>query len=198
MINLMMFEPLLSMSVRKRLTILWGSITFIAVIVIYFFAIPYYEESVRIEGMIEQQQKLLASRQAMAADLPKKRQEFADLEKRLTEALAMLPKKSQIPDLLEQVSWSVKDSGLQMLSFEPKAEIMGELYAEVPVNFSVRGSYRQFMFFLKSVGEIPRIVLIKNIKIDHKDGAPMLDIQGQVTTYRFVEASEKPSAANKQ
>jgi type IV pilus assembly protein PilO len=133
------------------------------------------------------QKLLLRKNQNLAQDLPRKKKEYAKLEKQLRVALNMLPKKSQIPDLLENVSWAGKDSGLEFRNFIPGSEISRQIYAEVPVSFNISGSYRQLLTFLKRVGEMPRIVDVKNLTLLQTKAGNELTVQGQVVTYRFVE-----------
>jgi type IV pilus assembly protein PilO len=136
---------------------------------------------------LEQQKVQLARNRKLASDLPKKKAEYEKLQKQLKMALNMLPKKSQIPDLLESVSWAGKDSGLEFSEFKPLVEIPKQFYAEVPVDFSVSGTYRQLATFLKRVGEMPRIVDIKNLSVSQSKTGQQLEVKGQAVTYRFIE-----------
>jgi len=110
----------------------------------------------------------------------------------------MLPKKSQIPDLLENVSWAGKDSGLEFKTFKPGREISKQIYAEVPVAFNISGSFRQLLTFLKRVGEMSRIVDVKNMQLSRGKSAGMLAVKGQAVTYRFVEAGAKKGRKGQQ
>jgi len=112
-------------------------------------------------------------------------------------ALNMLPKKSQIPDLLENVSWAGTDSGLEFAMFTPQPERVKQIYAEVPVAVNMTGSYRQLLTFLKRVGEMPRIVSVRDLVVSSKGSTGNLSIKGSVMTYRFVEVKAKRKAKRK-
>ncbi len=185
-LNLDFLRPLLPLPLWQKVTAL-VAIALVMIVAYYFLAWEPTQVEIEAEqARVEQQRILLKKNQRLARDLPKKRAEFAKLEKQLKVALNMLPKKSQIPDLLEDVTWAGKDSGLEFSVFQPRSESVKQIYAEVPVDISVTGTYRQLLTFLKRVGEMPRIVAIKNLKISQGKGE-RLAITGNVVTYRFVE-----------
>jgi len=186
-LNLDLLRPLLPLPLWQKLVAL---IVIVIVIVAGYFFLgwqPLQQDIESQQAQVEQQRIILKKNQRLAKDLPRKRAEFAKLEKQLKVALNMLPKKSQIPDLLESVSWAGKDSGLEFSVFKPKGESPKQVYAEVPVDISVKGTYRQLLTFLKRVGEMPRIVAIKNLNITQSKAGGDLLVKGNVITYRFIE-----------
>jgi len=186
-VNLDFLRPLLPLPTWQKFVAL--AVIVVVLIVAYFFLgwEPLQQQIANQQAQVEQQRVVLKRNQMLAKDLPKKRLEFAQLEKQLKVALNMLPKKSQIPDLLESVSWAGKDSGLEFSTFKPKGESVKQIYAEVPVDIQVTGSYLQMLTFLKRVGEMSRIVAVKNLNISQAKAGGNLLIKGNVMTYRFVE-----------
>lgn len=142
-------RPLLPLPLWQKLSVL--AVAFVLVVAVYLYMgwMPLQEAIEEQKAQVEVQQLMLLKNQKLARDLPRKQEEYAKLEKQLTVALNMLPKKSQIPDLLENVSWAGKDSGLEFKSFIPQTEVTRQIYAEVPVNFNISGSYKQLLTFLK-------------------------------------------------
>jgi len=187
-------RPLLPLPVWQKLLTLVVTFTVIVAAYIYLGWMPIQEEITRQESQLKMQQSLLVKNQRLAHDLPRKQKEYANLEKQLKVALNMLPKKSQIPDLLENVSWAGKDSGLEFRIFKPEQEVAKQIYAEVPVSLQITGSFRQLLTFLKRVGEMPRIVDIKNLTLTQAKNDELF-VQGKAVTYRFVEA--KPESEPK-
>jgi len=186
-LNLDFLRPLLPLPLWQKLIAL---VVIIVVIIAGYYFLgwqPLQQDIESQQAQVEQQRIMLKKNQRLAKDLPRKRAEFAKLEKQLKVALNMLPKKSQIPDLLESVSWAGKDSGLEFSVFKPKGESPKQIYAEVPVDISVKGTYRQLLTFLKRVGEMPRIVAIKNLKVTQSNAGGELQVNGNVITYRFIE-----------
>jgi len=190
-LNLDFLRPLLPLPLWQKLVAL--IVIVIVIIAGYFFLgwQPLQQDIESQQAQVEQQRIILKKNQRLAKDLPRKRAEFAKLEKQLKVALNMLPKKSQIPDLLESVSWAGKDSGLEFSVFKPKGESPKQIYAEVPVDISVKGTYRQLLTFLKRVGEMPRIVAIKNLNITQGKAGGDLLVKGNVITYRFIEKGKQ-------
>lgn len=191
------FRPILPLPLWQKLLAL--AVT-VAVIVAVYFSLGWEPLQLEIEqqqAQVKLQEGRLIKNKRLAHNLPRKQQEYAELEKQLKVALNMLPKKSQIPDLLENVSWAGKDSGLEFKMFRPEKEVNRQIYAEVPVSFNVTGSFRQLLTFLKRVGEMPRIVDVKNLRLTAgKDGGD-LSVDGQAVTYRFVEETPQKTRAGK-
>jgi len=186
-LNLDFFRPVLPLPIWQKL------LGLLALIVILFAAyfmlgwVPVQDEIDQEQGQVEQQRMLLKKNQRLAQNLPKKRAEYEKLKKQLAIALELLPKKSQIPDLLESVTRAGIDSGLEFTVFKPRGESVKQIYAEVPVDIVVTGTYRQLLTFLKRVGEMQRIVAVKNLKLSNGKTSGLLSVTGNVMTYRFVE-----------
>lgn len=183
-------RPILPLPLWQKLVALLLTVVCIAAAYFYLGWMPIQQEIEAQQGALKAQQIKLQRNQRLAHDLPRKQKEYADLERQLVVALDMLPKMSQIPDLLDSVSWAGKDSGLVFKNFKPGRETTRQIYAEVPVDLDVSGSYRQLLTFLKRVGEMSRIVDVKNLKLTQKKD-DSLNVTGKVVTYRFVEEQGK-------
>jgi len=193
-VKLSMYEslrPLLPLPLWHKLLFLLAAFALIIASYFYMGWMPLQEAITQQQSAMQLQQSRLVRNQHLAHDLPRKQKEYARLEKQLKVALNMLPKKSQIPDLLENVSWAGKDSGLEFKTFKPGKEVTKQIYAEVPVAFKISGSFRQLLTFLKRVGEMPRIVDVKNMKLSGGEPGRILSVTGLAVTYRFVEAQAK-------
>src|SRR3989338_11045492 len=90
---------------------------------------------------------------------------MAQLDGRLKEAVAQLPDRKEIPDLLSSISNKVKESGLDILIFRPRAENIQEFYAEIPVDIVVKGGFHSVATFFDEVGRLNRLVNIANIEL---------------------------------
>ncbi|MDX8397889.1 MAG: type 4a pilus biogenesis protein PilO [Mariprofundaceae bacterium] len=189
-LNLDFLRPLLPLPLWQKFVALLVVVLVIATAYFFLGWEPVQQDIESQQAQVEQQRMLLKKNQRLARDLPKKRAEFEKLEKQLKVALNMLPKQSQIPDLLESVTWAGKDSGLEFSLFKPKGESIKQIYAEVPVDINIVGTYRQLLTFLRRVGEMPRIVAVKNLNISQSKAGGMLQVKGNVITYRFVEKPE--------
>ena len=184
-------RPLLPLPLWQKAAAVTAGFVLILAAYIYLGWMPVQDAIAGQKQQVAQQQIILRRNQMLAKDLPRKRKEYARLEKQLTIALNMLPKESEIPDLLENVSWAGKDSGLEFKAFKPMGEASKQFYAEVPVDIDVSGNYNQMLTFLKRVGEMPRIVDVHNLTLSQSVAGGQLSIQGKVVTYRFIEQPEK-------
>jgi len=180
-------RPMLPMPLWQKLLFLL--LTFALIGATYFSLgwVPLQQHITEQQSQLKMQHIILLKNKRLAHDLPRKQKEYASLEKQLKVALNMLPRKSQIPDLLENVSWAGKDSGLVFKRFKPGKDVNKQIYAEVPVSFNISGSFRQLLTFLKRVGEMPRIVDVKRMVLKKGAADDMLSVTGQAVTYRFVE-----------
>ena len=174
-----------------KVLVLVGIVVAIIIAYVFLFWSPLQTAIEAEKVQVENQRLLLKKNQRLASDIPKKKEEYKKLQVQLKVALNMLPKKSQIPDLLEGVTWAGKDSGLEFSKFKPGDESVKSIYAEVPVSLTVVGTFRQLMTFLKRVGEMSRIVDIKNLDLSLNRKGQKLKIKGQAVTYRFVEGGTK-------
>jgi len=192
-------RPILALPLwQKILTLI---VAFIVIIGVYYsLGWSPLQQKIEQQKVQERVQRIrLIKNRRLAHNLPRKQREYAELEKQLRVALDMLPKKSEIPDLLESVSWAGKDSGLEFKTFKPESEVSRQIYAEVPVAFDLSGSFRQLLIFLKRVGEMPRIVDVKHLRLSAGKNGEGLSVAGQAVTYRFVEKqSEKTRARRRQ
>jgi len=180
-------RPMLPLPLWQKLLFLLTTFGLIGATYFSMGWMPLQEGITQQHSQLRLQQTILMKNQRLAHDLPRKQKEYAQLERQLKVALNMLPKKSQIPDLLESVSWAGKDSGLVFKTFKPGRDVNKQIYAEVPVSFKISGSYRQLLTFLKRVGEMPRIVDVKRMTLTKGTSGEGLSVTGQAVTYRFVE-----------
>jgi type IV pilus assembly protein PilO len=136
-------------------------------------------------------------KQQKAANLEEYKEQLAEIEKTFGDLLRQLPDKTQVPELLVDVSQTGLASGLEFELFKPGGEIAKDFYAELPIEIRVIGNYMEFGAFVSGLASLPRIVTIHNIKIapnNNKDatgkrsaGKDPLVMSATVKTYRYLE-----------
>jgi len=181
----------------------WQCVTGLALVVMlmvggYVFTIwmPLEDKIAGVEKSILSEERILLRNQRTARDLPRKKLQFEEMKKQLELARSMLPEKSQIPDLLDGVSRAGKHAGLEFSVFQPLTEVKKELHAEVPVALRMTGTFRQMALFLNTVGEMQRIVEIKDLNFSEGKGDE-LNMKGQAITYRLLDDQEIKQAQQK-
>lgn len=181
-----------------------GIIAGIAVLLIglYWFLVyrSQAEELANKRAVLTKKQQKLNEQKMILANLPKFRQETAEMKVKRQEALKQLPNKKDIDKLLKDVSNNAIDSGLEVLLFKPEKEVTKNFYAEIPVELKLSGTYHDFGLFYDKVANFPRIVNISDIAIEAekrkaktKSAENVLYASCTAKTYKFIEeqAGEK-------
>ncbi len=177
-------------------------ILIVLTLAVYFFVIQS-----GLESDIASLKNTIRMRKAELAELQKnliKVKEFETntkrLEKKLKEALSLLPEKSEIPTLLEKVSNLAEKAGLDIQEFQPLPEMQQDFYVKVPVKLKLAGSYHEMMNFFDAVSKLRRVVNITQVDMVRrnkgvagfmKDGnKTIVDVNCLGVTFRFAGKDE--------
>lgn len=139
-------------------------------------------------------------KQRKAANLEAYKVQLKDMEQSFGTMLRQLPGKTEVPNLLVDISQVGLAAGLQEKLFQPGAEIRRDFYAELPIAIKLTGSYHQFGSFLSGIAALPRIVTLHDITIapESKDGSPdQLVLQVTAKTYRYLGEGEEGDTKDK-
>ena len=172
----------------------------VAIAGLYYYLI-HRHGAVQIAEKEAQLQSLEAERNQLQAKLKRKDKlmaEITEVEAHLKQVTTQLPEQKEIPELLRQVSNLGRDSGLDITLFRQRGENLHDLYAEVPVEMTVRGGYHQIALFFEKVRHLNRIVNIGNISIRDPqmiDGRLQVEGAFSATTYRFLTEEEQARIA---
>ena len=79
--------------------------------------------------------------------------------------LRQLPQKTEVADLLVEISQTGLSNNLEFSLFKPSGEIRKEFYAELPVNIKVTGTYHDFGGFATGIAALARIVTIHDVNM---------------------------------
>ena len=148
-------------------------------------------------------------KQGRAANLEPLKQQLVQMEQQLQQMLRQLPSKTEMPDLIVDISQTALATGITNELFQPGGEQPKEFYAEKPIALRMVGSYHQFGGFVSGVASLPRVVIMTmhdiSLKPRAKDGGAItpnspLELAGTVKTYRYLDEDEvaKQEAASKQ
>jgi type IV pilus assembly protein PilO len=127
-------------------------------------------------------------RQAINLDLH--RQQLREIDTQFGALLKQLPNKSQMDALLVDINQAGLGRGLQFELFKPAAaEMRREFYAELPIDVRVTGTYHDMGAFASDVGQLSRIVTLKDVNIiAAKDGNLTMDAIAR--TFRYLDDDE--------
>lgn len=183
---------------QQKIGILAGLIIFLLVIGYFYVYLPGDEKVTKLAEEITGVRGDRDRKKALSANLPKLQKELQEWDAKLKAAVAQLPDRKEIPDLLSSLSTKAREAGLEILLFRPRAENFQEFYAEIPVDIVVRGGFFNAVTFFDEVGKLNRLVNIDNIDLKNpKVGGDQvaLEISTLATTYRFLDEAERKKVA---
>ena len=125
-----------------------------------------------------------------AANLEAYRVQIIELDDTFGALLKQLPKDTEVPGLLEDITEVAYGSGLSMKAISLQPEQVSEFYVELPIKIDVTGDYHDFGSFVSGVAALPRIVTLHNYSIKQADSG-LLNMVIEAKTYRYkAEASQ--------
>lgn len=132
------------------------------------------------------------TKHAKAVNLDLYKQQLADIEKSFGTLLRQLPGKTEMDNLLVDISQSGTQAGLQQELFQPQPTQSRDFYAEVPIKIRLTGSYHQMGEFVSNIAALPRIVTLHDVGIRSASGKAddklIMDVTAK--TYRYLDADE--------
>lgn len=143
-----------------------------------------------------------ADKQAKVVNLEELKQQLDEMREMLRQLLRQLPSKTEMPELLVDISQTALSAGLQTQLFKPGPELVKEgFYAEKPIELRMLGTYHQFGAFISGVAALPRVVILTmhDVSLKPVTGGAVgeLSLEGTVKTYRYVEEGESEGAGVK-
>ncbi len=164
----------------------------------YMYFKPQHEEFDSLVAKEATLREEFEQKQERAANLQAYREQLQQIELVLQQMLRQLPGKTEMPDLLVDISQAALASGITNELFEPQVEITKDFYAEKPISLRMVGSYHQFGDFMSNVASLPRVVILTmhdiSLKTNERDAnAPpgQLILEGTVKTYRYLDEEEQ-------
>lgn len=143
------------------------------------------------------------NKQQRAANLDAYKAQLGEMERSFGAMLRQLPGKTEVPNLLVDISQTGLAAGLQEKLFQPGSEKSNGFYAELPIKIKLVGSYHQFGAFVSGIAALPRIVTLHDIQIapsDKEKGVyDNLTMDVTAKTYRYIEdeGGVSPAVAKK-
>lgn len=138
-------------------------------------------------------------KQSINLDLYK--EQMVEIERTFGALLKQLPDKSQMDGLLTDINQVGLARGLEFELFKPGKEVIGDFYAEMPIQIKVVGSYHDLGGFATDVSKLSRIVTLNDVVISNASGTKKtkqtsqpadssLVMETVAKTYRYLDANE--------
>jgi len=167
-----------------------------------FYYFVFTSQMPRLERAEQEELELRASfeqKQKKAANFDAYQDQLAEIERSFGTMLRQLPGKTEIPNLLVDISQTGLAAGLQEELFQPMAEIQKDFYAEKPIKIRLKGKYHEFGKFVSDIAALPRIVTLHDIEITQgrDSGSSGGDLTLNVTakTYRYLDEDDETGNA---
>ena len=162
----------------------------------YFYVSSQQDDLASLAGKETQLRQEFTTKQAKAVNLDALQQQLDEMKDMLRQLLRQLPSRTEMPELLVDISQTALSAGLETELFQPGAEIPKDFYAEKPIQLRMVGNYHQFGTFISGVASLPRVVILTlhDVSLTPKDKSGMLVLQGTVKTYRYLEDDESAEA----
>ena len=133
-------------------------------------------------------------KQNQASNLDDYKSQMEQMKRSFGTMLRQLPSKTEVDDLLQDVSQTGLKNGLQIDLFKPESEIPAEFYAELPITIKMTGDFHEFGKFVSDVASLPRIVTLHDFSItpvkNNETKEVSLMMQATAKTYRYLDEEE--------
>jgi type IV pilus assembly protein PilO len=153
--------------------------------------VPAYEKVQALEA--NELRPRFENRQRKAANFDAYKSQLAEIEQSFGAMLRQLPGKTEVPNLLVDISQTGLAAGLDEELFRPEPELMKDFYAELPIQIRLTGTYHELARFVSDVAALPRIVTLHNVELEQQPdgmaGALVMDVTAK--TYRYLEEGEE-------
>lgn len=167
------------------------------------FYMVFYSDLADQVGKLE---KVRANLEIQKSQYEEKKQKYmafrAEVKKLLRKKKALLkelPTTAEIPSFLQSLHAQAELAGLNIKTFRKQKENNKGFYGEIPVRMAIEGTYHQITRFFYSVGNLKRIVTVRDVLLSagkgpgaaNKSGV-LLDAKFVASTFRFIEKKAPP------
>ena len=173
------------------------AIWFVALTILLIYFVVWNQKQPDLERAQGEERTLrdeFTNKHAKAVNLEVYKGQLKDIERSFGALLRQLPGKTEVPNLLVDISQTGVAAGLEEKMFQPLAEQRKDFYAEQPFRLRLIGSYHQFGEFVSGIAALPRIVTLHDIEIRavNANGKDFDNLTLDLTakTYRYLDEEE--------
>ncbi len=132
----------------------------------YVFVLsPAHARKAALETRLAALQRDLDEASTQVGELARYRQEKVEYEKRLGVMAERLSPTRAIPPLYQSLQEVAVQTGLALALFRPREPRIQNYYTEIPIAVTAQGTYHRLGRFLARIADLPRIVLIEELRI---------------------------------
>lgn len=169
-----------------------GKVVFIVLVFSAVIALGYFlliesnqTRLVQVEQKEEQLKQEFENKAFRGANLEKYKTQLMKMEKSFGSLLKQLPRDTEVPGLLDDISSAALGAGLKLNAINPQGVNQTEFYNELPIEVEVEGGYHEMGSFVSAVASLPRIVTLHDFSIEKvKDQSLKMTIMAKTYQYR--------------
>ncbi len=176
---------------------LWLKITSTGLVCIAILAAGYwfiikdqYADLQKLQRQEAQLKDAYLKKKALAINLAAYRQQMKEIEDTFGVMLKQLPDKTEVPELLIDITQAGLGRGLQFQTFKPQRTRQEDFYGEMPISLAVSGSYHQLGEFVSDLASLPRIVTIGDLDLTPIKGTDKLMMSATTKTYHYLDEDQ--------
>ncbi|NOY16772.1 MAG: type 4a pilus biogenesis protein PilO [Gammaproteobacteria bacterium] len=148
----------------------------------------YEQKEVQLKATFLEKKKL-------AINLPAYQKQMEEIRQRFGLLLQQLPNKTEVPELLIDITQAGLGQGLKFNLFDPGNKAVKDFYAVLPIKINANGTYHQYGEFISDLSTLSRIVTVGNVKITRKGDS--LNMIAVLNTYHYLDEDNTESATKK-
>jgi len=177
-------------------------IGFVVAVLIMAYFLAWKPKKPELDAAREEEQTLLVtleSKARKAGNLDAYKAQLKEMEETFGAMLRKLPNKTEVPNLLTDISQQGAGAGLDQKLFQPLPQNNKDFYAELPIKMRLTGSFHAIGAFVSGIAALPRIVTLHDVEIvpaskDAKGGTDQLQLDVTAKTYRYLDEEELAAA----
>jgi len=179
------------------------ALIFLMSVILMAYFLAWKPKKPELEAAQAEEQQLLGTleqKARKAANLDAYKAQLAEMEQSFGAMLRKLPNKTEVPNLLTDISQQGSGAGLDQKLFQPGQQVNKDFYAELPIKMRLTGTYHAIGAFVSGIAALPRIVTLHDIEIapagkDSKNaGTDELQLDVTAKTYRYLDEEEQAAA----
>ena len=155
------------------------------------------DQIVELETRERKEQKLQNSfleKKALAINLPAYKKQMEEIRQRFGLLLQQLPNKTEVPELLIDITQAGLGQGLKFNLFDPGDKSVKDFYAVLPIKINANATYHEYGNFISDLSTLSRIVTVGNVKIiGKKTGLTMAAV---LNTYHYLDEDSVEKSAD--
>jgi type IV pilus assembly protein PilO len=179
-------------------------VIFLVATIVMVYMLAWKSKKPELDTVRAQEQTLLTeleTKARKAANLDAYKAQLAEMEQSFGAMLRKLPNKTEVPNLLTDISQQGSGAGLDQKLFQPGQQVNKDFYAELPIKMRLTGSFHAIGAFVSGIAALPRIVTLHDVQISSVAGKDkdasndQLQLDVTAKTYRYLDDEEQAAAA---